>query len=309
MPLKNYEYFLAIAEEGNISRAAEKLYLTQPSLSKHLKRLEESLGVELFSRKSYPMQLTEAGVLYRNYVEELLSKENQLEQRFAELQEGLQGTVTIAMTEWRAGLILPLLLPRLHEAYPHITLSVLEGSHQEMYSWLEHDLADFAVMHLPNKFQSLHLDVLNTENVLYIISKDSPLLHQLPFPALPGSIQHLTAEQFLLFKDQPFILGEKGQHIRQIALDFFDSLHISPPIAIELKGNQAKYNLVRSGLGAAFIGNASFGKAAELYPDLCYFSVGDPPLHWDLAFAYPQNRVLSIRTQRVMELLRRIAVS
>ena len=61
MVFKNFEYFIAIAEEGSISKAAERLYISQPSLSKYLKRLEENFGEELFCRESYPLKLTKAG--------------------------------------------------------------------------------------------------------------------------------------------------------------------------------------------------------------------------------------------------------
>lgn len=116
MYFKNYEYFLMIAEEGSISKAADKLYLTQPSLSKYLKRLEENLGVELFSRDRYPLALTQAGIIYKRYVEEIRAKERQLQQEFSEFREGLFGHVTLALTEWRSSVMLPALVSLLSRA-------------------------------------------------------------------------------------------------------------------------------------------------------------------------------------------------
>lgn len=121
MYFKNYEYFLMIAEEGSISKAADKLYLTQPSLSKYLKRLEENLGVELFSRDRYPLALTQAGIIYKRYVEEIRAKERQLQQEFSEFREGLFGHVTLALTEWRSSVMLPALFPYFRERFPHIS--------------------------------------------------------------------------------------------------------------------------------------------------------------------------------------------
>ena len=68
MIFRNYEYFLTIADSGSLTKAAEQLYVSQPSLSQYLKRLESSLGVELFDHKSSPLKLTYIGQRYYNYV-------------------------------------------------------------------------------------------------------------------------------------------------------------------------------------------------------------------------------------------------
>ena len=192
MPSNDYDYFLTIAAERSISKAAEKLYLTQPSLSKYLKRLEDELGVRLFSRDNYPLQLTEAGEIYKRYVEDRKAKDYQLRQELSEFKDGLFGQVTVAMTEWRSGVITPVLLPRFQAAYPHIKISFLEGSHKEMAYWLEHDQADIALMHYPNSFHNLDMKVLAQENVLLITEPSNPILKKLNRPITPGKAQHLA---------------------------------------------------------------------------------------------------------------------
>lgn len=91
MVFKNFEYFIAIAEEGSISKAAERLYISQPSLSKYLKRLEENFGEELFCRESYPLKLTKAGELYLSYVKELTKKETRLLEELSYLRNSEAG--------------------------------------------------------------------------------------------------------------------------------------------------------------------------------------------------------------------------
>ena len=300
MYFKNYEYFLMIAEEGSISKAADKLYLTQPSLSKYLKRLEENLGVELFSRDRYPLALTQAGIIYKRYVEEIRAKERQLQQEFSEFREGLFGHVTLALTEWRSSVMLPALFPYFRRRFPHITLSVKEGSHQQMLYWLEHGQADLALMHYPNDYQDLELDFLAQENVIMAVNQNDPLLQKMRHPPRPGEIQHLTTEEFLLFRDAPFILNIEGQNIRQIVLNFFANLNITPNVILEVKGDQTKQNLVQAGIGNSFAAFAAFGINTYLN-DLCYFSLGDPPLHWNLAVAYHKKRPPSIQAQKLIQ--------
>ena len=300
MYFKNYEYFLTIAEEGSISKAADKLFLTQPSLSKYLKRLEENLGVELFSRERYPLTLTKAGLIYKRYVEEVYAKERQLQQDFAEFREGLFGHVTLALTEWRGSVMLPALFPYFRERSPHITMSIREGSHQQMLYWLEHGQADFALMHYPNDFQNLEMDFLAQENVIMLANQNDPILKKLSHIPSPGKIHHLSTEEFLLFRDAPFILNIEGQNIRQIVLNFFASLNITPNVVLEVKGDQTKQNLVGAGLGCSFGAFAAFG-VNTYRDDLCYFSIGDPPLHWNLAVAYHKKHPPSLQAQKLIQ--------
>ena len=97
MVFKNFEYFIAIAEEGSISKAAERLYISQPSLSKYLKRLEENFGEELFCRESYPLKLTKAGELYLSYVKELTKKETRLLEELSYLRNSEAGDVCVGV--------------------------------------------------------------------------------------------------------------------------------------------------------------------------------------------------------------------
>lgn len=305
MHFKNYEYFLMIAEEGSISKAAERLYMTQSSLSKYLKRLEENLGVELFSRESHPLALTEAGVIYKRYVEEIRGMERQLRLDFAEFQEGLFGHVTLALTEWRSSVVIPALFPYFRKKHPHITMSIREGSHQQMQFWLEHGQADFALMHHPNDFQNLEMEFLAQENVLMAVNQRDPLLRKLPYEPRPGEVYHLNKDEFLLFRDAPFIIGVEGQNIREIVLNFFSSLNIVPNVILEVKGDQTKQNLVKASIGNAFMAFATFG-INTYRDDLCYFSIGDPPLHWNLAVAYHKKHPPSIQAQKLIQTIREI---
>ena len=87
MEIRTLRYFLAVAREENMSRAAEQLHVTQPTLSKALKALEDELGKKLFTRHSFSIALTEEGVLLRNRAEDLISMADKIEQEFLSLDE------------------------------------------------------------------------------------------------------------------------------------------------------------------------------------------------------------------------------
>ena len=134
---KQEEYFLAIAQAGSISKAAQGLYLSQPALSSSLKRLEEDLGAQLFDRESTPLRLTQAGERYLSYVRENQERERRLRQDLAQMEREPSGTVRIGLNLWRSSLVLPRVLPAFQRRYPHIQVEPLEGSHQELAARLD----------------------------------------------------------------------------------------------------------------------------------------------------------------------------
>ena len=87
MEIRNLRYFLAVAREENMSRAAETLHVTQPTLSKQLKALEDELGKKLFTRHSFSIELTDEGILLRDRAEDLIAMADKIEQEFISLDD------------------------------------------------------------------------------------------------------------------------------------------------------------------------------------------------------------------------------
>ena len=101
MYIKNPEYFITTVREGSISKAAEKLYLSQPYLSQCIARTEKELGVKLFDRSHMPLKLTEAGKIYMRYLESVGVLTGQFEEQLGELKTGRSRTLNVGMTLWR----------------------------------------------------------------------------------------------------------------------------------------------------------------------------------------------------------------
>ena len=111
MLFSNYEYFLKIVEEKSISKAAAKLYVTQPALSKYIRRLESSLGFDLIDHKSPVFRLTYVGGQYLKYASSIARIEQQFENELSELQSDKSGRIFVGMSQWRSSFILPKVLP------------------------------------------------------------------------------------------------------------------------------------------------------------------------------------------------------
>ena len=118
MNLLNLEYFLVAAEEMNFTRAAKRLYIAQQSLSNHIARLEDSLGVELFDRTP-PMTLTPAGLCLLRYAKQFQISLDDLKRELQDIKDCKSSELTLGITQGRGAIYLPILLPRFQAEYPN----------------------------------------------------------------------------------------------------------------------------------------------------------------------------------------------
>lgn len=115
MVFRNYEYFAAIVEAGSLTRAAEQLYISQPSLSQYVKRLEANLGVELFDRSTSPLRLTYTGERYYQYVLQLMKLDENVRREFQDIKNQTSGRLRLGVALWRGACLLPDVFPRFHQ--------------------------------------------------------------------------------------------------------------------------------------------------------------------------------------------------
>lgn len=303
MIFKNYEYFLAIAEDGSVSKAAERLFISQPSMSKYLKRLEENVGAELFYRDSYPLRLTNAGEIYLSYVNDIVKKEKRLLQDLSALKSMDTGEVSIGITVWRSSIILPIVLPIFKKQFPRIKVKPLEGSHQYMASLLEHDKVDFSICHLPNNYQGMTFEHLQYEKILFCVNEAHPLLQNHVIEDIHASVNCMDNDYFMQFQEEPFILLKSGQNIRDLTQNFLNKLGIKPNIALETSNIITAMNAAKAGLGVTFVPEAAL-RIPEQVKGLVFFTVDAPPLQWEVGFAYKTGTVPGRHARLLIESIR-----
>lgn len=161
MELRTYRYFWTIAEQGNISRAARQLNITQPTLSRQLKEIEEELGVELFRREKKHLVLTEAGHFLKDRAQEILALADKTEQEFLNQQKDLMGGhLAIGCVEADNSDTLAMMLEEFVSEYPQVTFSIFSSTSEEISEKLDLGLLDMAILIHPvpvEKYESLEL--------------------------------------------------------------------------------------------------------------------------------------------------------
>ncbi len=146
MEIRTLRYFLAVAREENMTRAAELLHVTQPTLSKALKSLEDELGKKLIVRHSFSIALTEEGVLLRNRAEDLVSMADKIEREFLSLDDITGGDIYFGLAESWQIRHLAREIREFKKLYPDLHYHITSGDTEQVTEKLDRGLLDFAVI-------------------------------------------------------------------------------------------------------------------------------------------------------------------
>ena len=146
MEIRTLRYFLAVAREENMSRAAKLLHVTQPTLSKQLKSLEEELGKKLFTRHSFSIKLTDEGILLRNRAEDLVSMADKIEQEFVSLDDIAGGELYLGLAESYQLRYLARSIKDFKQHYPDLHYHITSGDTEQLSEKVDKGLLDFVVL-------------------------------------------------------------------------------------------------------------------------------------------------------------------
>ena len=201
MEIRVLRYFLEIARESNMSRAAKILHVSQPTLSKQMKELESELGKKLFHRGSTSVSLTDEGMLLRKRAEDILTMVDKTTSEFLELDNITGGEVHIGCAESHQIKYLAWVIKDFKEAYPRFRYHLTSGNTEQVVERLDRGLIDFAfIVEPPNLERYNHIEIPGTDIWGLAIRKDHPLAEkkEIVFADLTG-IDLICSEQGMKF--------------------------------------------------------------------------------------------------------------
>ena len=313
MTSQQIEYVLTLAEEKSFSKAAQRLYVTQPSLSQFIKNLENELHTQIFDRSTSPIRLTPAGEAFVSAAGKIKSIEEELNQQIADLTNLKTGELRIGTSPFRASCLLPKSIAKFHELYPGVEIHILE----EMTHKLEEaamegriDLymgtgsCDESIFHIEElAMEQLYLAVppdsaLNTGMEAYQVSDkdiklDTPKLHKTP------------AANLSAFQSGQFIFLRQNQKLYTTASEFCLSAGFNPYIILFSERLETAFSWALAGIGCTFIPDflVKFGNY-EKHP--VYYKLSHPKATRSLYIAYRKNRYLSRVSIEYIALLKQL---
>ncbi len=247
MNFQNLEYFLTTASEGNITRAAERLHVSQQALSNQIARMEQELGCKLFERKQN-LQLTYAGLQFKASAEKILDIQRQTTTELDDIRNSRRGELRIGISHTRGQTILPLILPKFSRRYPQVDLHVIEGSTHILEESLEKGRIDVLIGFAPFMVDCAEYRNLMTEH-LFLIIPTSLMNEQFGERATEILEEYRKTLDISLFRNMPFVLLRSGDRIRAITDREFFRRGISPKIRIETQNIQTAFALASEGMG------------------------------------------------------------
>ena len=253
MTTKELLYVKTVADEKNISKAAKKLFIAQPSLSQSIQRIEESVGTELFNRTSGGLTMTFAGERYYHMAVQVLKLYQDFEMEISDINNLKTGRIHLGTTNHLGTLVLPKVLPRFHELCANIELNISEENTTILEQLLLSGELDFALMHAPSdpaQHPQFHYDIMKRDPFVLAIAPDHPLTalaeirEGYPYPVL----------DIRLAAKEPFLMLHTSQRIRQITDNVLRRAGITRPrISMTLRNFETTQLLAAKGMGLALI--------------------------------------------------------
>lgn len=247
MELKHMQYLLTLAEYRNFTKASKALYISQPSLSSCVAKMEDVLGVPLFDRSTTPLTMTYAGEVYVKGAREVLDACSRLEKQLSDISAQKIGRIRIALSDDRAAYMLPMVLPKYQQIHPNVTVQIESSASDQVTDLLLDNQIDIAI--LPgsdwNSQQFIQNDIYSEELVLVA---NQELIHE----------EHLiegvrSAVDISRLEDIPLITLRPQHSFRGFVNQLFLSNGLHPNVFIETSSLAAAYRLATTGLGAAIV--------------------------------------------------------
>ena len=230
MDLRALHYFIVVAEELNITRAAERLNMSQPPLSNQIKGLEEELGVQLFIRGKRQLTITDAGMHLFRRARQIMELTEQTQQEMQSM-EGLTGDLNISLVEGRAPFLLARWISGFRLEFPRVSVHLWNGSGDEVMERLHRGLADLALVAAPYSPEQLDGFSVGREPWVAMMSREHPLAKEesrfLPLQALVGQSLYIPSRRSRLdsirawfeeLGEEPTIAGDLSNYIDAVAL-------------------------------------------------------------------------------------------
>jgi DNA-binding transcriptional LysR family regulator len=302
MEHREMEYVIVIAQERNLSKAAERLFISQPALSRFLVKLENDLGTPLFERKNRQYFPTMAGELYLDTAREILRLQQQFNAELKSLIQTSRGVISMGITPGRGHTILPHVLPAFREYFPDYEIQVHEENVDTLEQYLMNgtiEVAFFTVLEKSRLAQKCYTcELLSREELVICTPRKGN--YELLAKAVSGrrypwiDLKDLENDCFLTLK--------KNMRLGQFSAAILEKYQIEPRV-VELSTIDTALALVARQYGVAFASGYRINEH-EYANEISVFSFGDQPELWDFVAAYKNDTPLK---QPVRQLIRLVS--
>ena len=298
MNLKQLEAFVQVAEGGSFSKAAKKLYLTQPTISAHVAALEKELNVRLFVRNTKEVSLSEDGKDLYKYARQMVDLEKKIDERFGTREEGGKHCITIAASTIPAQYLLPKVLMRFNEKYPEEQLKIMETDSAKVVTQIVEHMAD--VGFTGTVLEKKHCKYMPFyKDELVIITPNTEKYQKLK-EHMTDDISWLLEEHVILREEGSGTRKEAEKQLKQAGVDLSDL-----DIIASIENQETIKKSVRQGMGISILSKLATADEAEAGYVLA-FPIPKADKGRDINLVYNKNYQLSRSAERFIKVVKEV---
>ena len=293
MDLKQRTYIVKIAEEGSITKASERLFISQSGLNQQLLKLESELGQQLFHRAKNDFRLTEAGEIYVDYARMILDLKEEAYNKLNDLANNQTGHLRLGLTPERGINMLMNVYPEFYRRFPNVTIEPTEIGIRRQLDLISRGYLDlgFVTLTESDKTNDEYIHIYY-ENILLAVPRSHPLAAHAAPPGEPFATADLSA-----FREEKFVLMFKDSTLRQVIDPLFREAGFAPQILFETSSNLTLRNMVKNQIACSMISH-NYAREQE---DVAYFYLPSRPM-WELCATYKRGHYLTKAASEFLEL-------
>lgn len=286
MELRQLEYFQMAARLKNITRAAERLRVSQPNITVAIKKLESELGIQLFDRSQKQLSLTPEGSVFLTRVELALRNIQDAVLEVNDYKQLQKGTIKIGIPPMIGAYLFPMIFANFQKRYSHLNIYLYEEGSMDIRDHLEQDEIDFGIVIMSDMTTSLMRLPIAHSRIVACMPEDHPLAQR-------------TSLGYEDLQDMDLIMLKEGSFLRHLLLESFRTENISPNIVLESNQIETIKGLVRSGVGIACL----LDLVVHDSPGLKTVPLNVPP-YLEIGLAWKKDRYISKAAQAFIDFCR-----
>lgn len=285
-------YVYEVYKEGSFSKAAQKLFISQPSLSASVKRVEDKVGYPIFDRSTKPLSLTECGKKYINSAEQIIAAQNEFSNYINDWGGLKTGSLTLGGSSLFASWVLPPLMAEFSQKYPDIRLILVEENTAALEQMLQNGRLDLMLDNCKLDEHVFCHRNYQEEYLLLAVPKRLAVNEKLKYCQISKSMvqnrsflrKDIPSVPLREFEKEPFIMLKPENDTRKRAMEIFDGHGIKPTILFEVDQQMTAYNITSSGMGISFISDTLVSRVPS-EPDVIYYKL-DGKNSWRMLYFY-----------------------
>lgn len=291
MEMRQLRYFVTIADEGQITRAAHKLHMAQPPLSHQLKMLEQEFGVSLIDRNHKNFELTKSGEVFYEKAKALLQQANDTAKEVEETGKGLRGVLSIGCVQ-SSFATMPERISRFRKQYPLVTFQLRSGDSFRLAEYLRNREIELAIVRLPLEMDEFSSLPLPDEDYIAVVPEqwiDDPAQTSIP-------MEDLARMPLLLLHR----ISGTGQY--ELVVNYFKNQGYDPNVVCECPDAAMLLGLVNAGVGATVLPQSTLSKPLPAGRKI--LKIDGPELISESAVIWLKDRYLSKNAQHFIEMFK-----